>query len=226
MSFQEDDCRHQRETSNREKSVAEKILSARGNSRPCIYWSHHLASQNMRMTQSNESLYPWTGTASLGPCVWSTALSAEQKSVSQKNKQYPAIPESHTEETSCLPSNHSSHLNINDQYQGRYYTILMYFNCWLKNLRAARMRFMKGKPWTNFRQHVTTLNCPFPPLVQFTKDDLQQGPRAFCLMCSNSEKSVSSVLFVARNHKYFTDWSPVTLVSLKCITPQNHRITE
>lgn len=128
MSFGEVDCRQQRETSVKEKSVGEKTV-----------WLHettpdHVSSvviiwhQKMGMIQSNEGLYPWPGACSLGLCTLSLALCAEQKAVSQNNKQNPAIPESHMGETNCLHSSRSLYLQNNDQYWERYCTVLVYFN--------------------------------------------------------------------------------------------------
>lgn len=54
-----------RETTAIEKNLLEGKLSARDTFRPCIFWSDHLASRNMGMTQSKECLYPWTGAFSL-----------------------------------------------------------------------------------------------------------------------------------------------------------------
>lgn len=80
------------------------------------------------MAQPNEDLHPWIRALSLGLWALSPALHGKQKSLTQKNKQYPDIPGSHMEGTSCLSLTHFSYLNFNDQYQGRYYSILVYFN--------------------------------------------------------------------------------------------------
>lgn len=69
----------------------------------------------MQMAQPDKSLHPWTGALSLGLWELSPALYAKQKSVTQKNNQFPDIPKSHMEETSCLSLTHFSYLNINDQ---------------------------------------------------------------------------------------------------------------
>lgn len=92
-----------------------------------IIWHHETWERH-----SPKNVYIHGLELSLCDSVLSPALCAEQRSVSKKNKQYPGIPESQMEKTSCLPSNQSACLDINDQYQGGYYTLLVYFNCRLK----------------------------------------------------------------------------------------------
>lgn len=169
------------------------LLGARDSSRPCTFCSDHLASENMGMTQSKEGLYPWTRASSLGLCALSPALCAEQKLVSQKNEQYPAIPDSRTEEPSCLPSNHSSYLHINGQHQGRYCPILVYFNCWLKP-QGSQNEVYEMQAMDNLQATCNHFDLfVFPSCIQCTKHEnqyLQQRPRAFCLMCCNSKNSL------------------------------------
>lgn len=144
-------------------------------------------------TQSKEGLYLWTRACSLGLCASSPALCAEQKLVSQKNEPYPAIPESHTEEPSCLPSNHSSYLHINGQHQGSYCPILVYFNCWLKP-QGSQNEVYEMQAMDNLQATCNHFDLfVFPSCVQCTKHEnqyLQQRPRAFCLMCCNSKNSL------------------------------------
>lgn len=90
--------------------------------------------------------------------------------------------------------------------------------------RALEIRFMKGKTWTTFRQHVTTFICLFPPLVfnlQRTKIVVYNKEVALFLSCAVTQRNLSSALLVARNCKYFTDWSLVTSLFLKYIVILN-----